>query len=583
MRFLRIAWMMSGIALATVPIVAVTNQSSPALWSVIAGLALVPFLLGCALSITGRLKPVLFASASAAALVLGTGVALVGSWSVALIAIACFFAFEPSLWQARRPVLAGSLFTGAVVVCALSAALFFPHSFTPVGTEASQHWPALALAFLYAVSVLHRLSHLLKQQEDHSRLAISGLDERMMRDRAELVTTHHQDGAVCFVSCNSVEIAGVGPTELENGGFLERVHVQDRVALLKGFSQVWHDEAPTSVAYRLRRGGSELGCWLHMEAQIHARRAADGTVGSIVAISVDRTAQIARERARKREQEKYARSVERQSRFLTTMSHELRTPLNTIIGFCDILSEETISPRQNEYLNHIRGSGQHLLQVINDLLDMSRIEAGKYEIANSEFTVDEIVRAATGTLRPLADKGGVDLRVDVDTHTELIHGDRRSWQQIIVNLLSNAIKFTPSGGTVSLAVHQQKRRMEIVIADTGIGMDEDFVKKVGQPFLQVESGLDRTFEGTGLGLYVAKALTALNGGSFELTSTKGEGTVATVVLPIQRSAASPIPFREDVKVIDLPGDRDVASASGTLPQKVLSKGDSHARLSARAS
>ncbi|HZS81957.1 MAG TPA: ATP-binding protein [Stellaceae bacterium] len=223
------------------------------------------------------------------------------------------------------------------------------------------------------------------------------------------------------------------------------------------------------------------------------------------------------------------------SDFLAHMSHELRTPLNAIIGFSDIMMRELFGPMANpayiQYAKDVYGSGRHLLAIINDILDLSKIESGKLELKIEPVDVPAAVRACIALVQGRADQGGVALDFAAAEVPRLL-ADELKLKQILLNLLSNAVKFTGEGGRVSVSVALTAGRgMAIEVADTGIGMSEEELAIAILPFSQIESPFRRRHQGTGLGLPLAKSLTEANGGQLELSSERGVGTVARVVFP----------------------------------------------------
>lgn len=249
-------------------------------------------------------------------------------------------------------------------------------------------------------------------------------------------------------------------------------------------------------------------------------------------ISLRRQAEQAREEARQQAEAANRAKTE----FLANMSHELRTPLNAIIGFSELMRTEALgplgSPQYLEYMNDINGSGQHLIQIINDILDMSKIEAG--ELSPTEEVFD-FVRAAETSLRLVADraqKGEISLVNTVPADIPLICGDERMIKQILLNLLSNAVKFTPEGGMVELSAENNSLGLSFSVADTGCGIPPDKMEIILEPFGQADMTLQRNYEGTGLGLPLVKAMVELHGGELELFSREGKGTTATVRLPV---------------------------------------------------
>ncbi|HSK39847.1 MAG TPA: PAS domain-containing sensor histidine kinase, partial [Arenibaculum sp.] len=227
------------------------------------------------------------------------------------------------------------------------------------------------------------------------------------------------------------------------------------------------------------------------------------------------------------------------SEFLANMSHELRTPLNAIIGFSEIIKDEMFGPagRQEyvEYARDIHDSGRLLLALINDILDMSKIEAGKKELQDTVIDVARVAQSCVRLMRPRADGSGITLATEVPESLPFVRAEERALTQIVNNLLSNAVKFTPEGGRVTLsAVVDEDGGLAIRVADTGIGMAVDDLPKALAPFGQVESSLSSKTQGTGLGLPLVVALTELHGGTFDIDSIPGSGTTATVRLPNDR-------------------------------------------------
>ena len=242
------------------------------------------------------------------------------------------------------------------------------------------------------------------------------------------------------------------------------------------------------------------------------------------------------------EKEKAVVASRTKSDLMANISHELRTPLNAIIGFSGTMKSETfgsLNEKYMEYANDINSSGEHLLQLINDILDTSAIEVGKLKLDEESLDVGNVVEATMRMVHGRADKGKIRLTCNTNDGLPEIHADKRRLIQILLNLLSNAIKFTPPSGEVSITASLDGAGAYVfTVTDTGVGMDEEELVKAMSKFGQVDSSLSRKHEGTGLGLPLAKGLVELHDGSFEIKSEKGKGTTVTVLFPPERTVVS---------------------------------------------
>lgn len=228
--------------------------------------------------------------------------------------------------------------------------------------------------------------------------------------------------------------------------------------------------------------------------------------------------------------------------FLANMSHELRTPLNSIVGFTEMIKNEMMGPFENEiykgYIGLINESGNHLLSLVNDILDVSKIEAGVMELDEDEVDVANVINLSAKMVRHRAQISGGDLTTDIAAGFPLVRADPLRLKQILLNLLDNAIKFTDAGGTVIASASQQNHGgINIQVSDTGIGIAADAIPKVLQPFGQVAEVMKRSQGGTGLGLPLVNSLVELHGGTMRIDSKVGEGTVVTILLPPERTVA----------------------------------------------
>jgi PAS domain S-box-containing protein len=244
-------------------------------------------------------------------------------------------------------------------------------------------------------------------------------------------------------------------------------------------------------------------------------------------------------------QEKYIHELELRNReveqanqlkteFLSNMSHELRSPLHTVIGFSELLAEETEGPlneKQKRFISHIHKDSLHLLDLINDLLDLSKIEAGRFELRQEAFHIGAVIEEGLSSVRPRATAKSVEIRTDVSIPTP-VFADRVRFKQILHNLLTNAIKFTPDGGKVWVEAAPRDRFAEVSVSDTGIGIPEDQRQSVFDKFYQVRTATAGVLEGTGLGLAITKRLVEQHGGRIWLKSETGNGSSFTFTIPL---------------------------------------------------
>jgi len=237
-------------------------------------------------------------------------------------------------------------------------------------------------------------------------------------------------------------------------------------------------------------------------------------------------------------QETAKKEFDEKTLFFAGVSHELRTPLNAIIGFSDMMRSRLFGPlpgKYAEYADLIHDSGQHMLDLVGDVLDMSKVGANKYELNYGEFDVADVVRSSMKMIRPSADAAELVLAADIEADRDLIiEADRRAVRQILLNLLSNAVKFTPKGGRITSAAYIKANRMEISVEDTGTGMTAKDIASVGTPYAQNSNANLVKQRSTGLGLSLVKNLTKLHGGDFEITSHPGVGTKVLVSLPLTK-------------------------------------------------
>ena len=438
-----------------------------------------------------------------------------------------------------------------------------------LGDPARTPWAAIGALLLGAVAVVggliaargygfappaprltsnpHAMPPPLTSGEGEARIELERF-QALMGDLPELGLMMDRDGRAEVVFGRS--IGGVSADAL-HAGLPALAAESDRAALTRALSQAWSGgDAQASFAL----AGSP-GRRLHLSA----RKTGDGALAAILTTASDpppaqtsaastpvaaaagelSSARAAVQSAQDERDAAVAESANK-SRFLANMSHELRTPLNAILGFSDIMKTKLFGPlpeRYAEYAELIHESGRHLTDLINDVLDMSKIEADRYVLHREAFDAREPVGSAMKLLTLQAEDKGVSLRGDLPAEAVQVDADRRALKQIVINLVANAIKFTPPEGRVDVTLRAQGGALELVVADTGEGISPEDLQRLGQPYAQTDAG--RRAQGTGLGLSLVKALTALHGGEFLLESRLGEGSAATVRLPVLVESEKP--------------------------------------------
>ncbi len=361
----------------------------------------------------------------------------------------------------------------------------------------------------------------------------------------DAVVRYDTNGDILFLSRSAGQLLNCQRYELDGGGFLERVHVMDRPAYLAALSDAGKRGLHTSVEIRMRRDG-EAGrgtsfIWVELSLSPVIDEQTSSGAREIICVIRDvsdrKQAEGELERARSDAEE----ASQAKSRFLATVGHELRTPLNAIVGFSDMMRAGIggePSEQHREYAALISQSGHHLLEVVNMLLDMSKIEAGKFEVQAEPFTPSSLVEPCIQIVEKAARDRGINVKTDIPATLPILVADERACRQILINLLSNAVKFSHDGGTVRLSMKRQGKMLLLSVSDSGIGMKPETLSRVGEPFLQAQNNLSRRYEGTGLGLSIVKGLVGLHDGKLDIVSAPGMGTTVNVLLPLEGPGGS---------------------------------------------
>ena len=497
-------------------------------------LAFAGFVAPVALALAARTR-VPLARLEAASLVLFSG--LIALLSVLTSGLSSPFTF----WLVLVPfegALAGRgravAFSGATAAAALGAVIavqlsgLLPFSRLPGPLEL---WLCVSLL----VAIIQASLMAIAAQERHraaDQAAEAGEARyRFLAENAhDLITRHTADGRIHYASPASARLLGYRPEQLIGRTLADLAHPEDAEIALAAFASAGEGKA-ASAELRLatKQGGYAWG-----EFRCRPASETGDAMGGIVAVTRDIAERKAYERDLIQARDLAEDASRAKSRFLANMSHELRTPLNAILGFSEVMTHQMFGPLGARYVDYsqlIHESGGHLLGLINSILDMSKIEAGRLKLQPERFDVSEVTVQALRFVSFLAERNGVTLEEAIDPSARHIVADKRAITQILINLLSNGVKFTPRSGTVRITAALVGRDIELSVSDTGVGIDQTDLKRLGQPFEQVDSEYTRAKEGTGLGLALVRALTHLHGGTMAIESILGEGTTVRVRFP----------------------------------------------------
>ena len=515
-----------------------------------------PILLSWFLSRTGRYEGAhVLSSLALAGLVMTVAMTTGGIESFAAIWLVVV-PLEAALSASRRVV---ALASALALTCAamLIAFGYFGMLPTPeVNTVSRSIFMAfgVASATLYAAGLafgaesLARTSvALLYVEEDRYRL--------LARNMSDVISRHRRNGAVQFISPAAETMLGAPVSRLLGHGLFDRVHVVDRPAYLTALSDAARGGEARSVEFRLKRDaprGSERGSlvdfiWIEMRCR-PLEQASDTTAmldAEVVAVMRDVTDRKIQEQALDLARTAAEQADASKTRFLATMSHELRTPLNAVIGFSEMIVQEDVlmvdAARRKEYAQLINDSGQHLLSVVNGILDMSKMESGHFEISPEPFAPRAALLNCCNLLALKARDNAIDLVSRAPEDLPDMTGDPRAFKQIVLNLVSNAIKFTERGGRVTVSASVEGSRLMLRVTDNGVGIAADDLKRIGDPFFQAGKTYQRRHEGTGLGLSIVKSLVELHAGEIIVQSKIDEGTTVSVALPLTFTPPAPQP------------------------------------------
>lgn len=401
-----------------------------------------------------------------------------------------------------------------------------------------------AIAFGVAVClIIHTTHHINSAFVVEDKAEVSAY-RHLFEHVQDAVLRYSSEGELLFASRSAETLLGCPRYQVRGTALAERVHVLDRPLFMTAFADANMSGKGRTVEVRMRRddadGASNVPVFIWVEVRFspvventeHARHEVLAMLRDVTErkdVDANRTA--AHRAAEEASQAK--------SRFLATIGHELRTPLNAVVGFSEMMTSGIggeLSSTHKEYAGLIQQSGRHLLDVVGMLLDMSRIEAGKFEIDPGPVRPAEIVQPSLAMVETMARAKKIVLTTDIEPNLPEIIADERACRQILINLLSNAVKFSHEGGAVTLAIKRQGQSISFAVRDNGIGMAPMALERIGEPFFQAQDGLSRQYEGTGLGLSIVKGLVELHDGALRAMSEIGMGTTMTVLLPINGPA-----------------------------------------------
>ena len=533
------------VAFAAFPVYLAMRGAPTALEVAAFSWLIAPILLSWFLSRTGRYEGAhVLSSLAMAGMVMTLAVKTGGIESFAAIWLVVV-PLEAALSASRRVVVFASVLA---LACAALLIVFghfdmLPEPDSIAGLRGALTAFGVASATVYAAGLAFGAEllacvsvSLLNVEEDRYRL--------LARNMSDVISRHRRNGAVQFISPAAETMLGTPATRLLGHGLFDRVHVADRPAYLTALSDAARDGEARSVEFRLKRdaarggerGQNNKGDFIWVEMRCRPLEPASPLELEVVAVMRDVTDRKIQEQALDLARTAAEQADAAKTRFLATMSYELRTPLNAIIGFSEMIVQEDAlmldAARRKEYAQLINDSGQHLLSVVNGILDMSKMESGNFEISPEPFAPRAALLNCCSLLALKARESGIDLVTRAPEDLPFMNGDPRAFKQIVLNLVSNAIKFTERGGMVTVSAGVDGSRLVLRVTDTGVGIAADDLKRVGDPFFQAGKTYQRRHEGTGLGLSIVKSLVGLHAGEISVQSRINEGTTVTVALPL---------------------------------------------------
>ena len=530
-------------ALASLPVYQILRGAPNEIEIVVFSWLITPILIVYFLVRTGRYETAhILSSLSLNALVVPVAsfVGGIGSFAAIWLVVG---PFEAALSGSRRVVLISTALSMAAGLLLLM--LGMTGLIRPTSAEMHAVLAALAIvsALLYAtglalgaVSLVRAGAQLLGAEESRYQLLIGNMTDVIVRCS--------KGGSVIFASPAAEPLFGTPITELVGSELFERVHVADRPAFRATLAGAAGSGDVRSFKFRIQRnvGAGRPGQFVWVEMRCRPFECApvgyEKTDQNVVAVLRDISERMTHEDALETARLQSERASAGRSRFVATIGHELRTPLNAIIGFSEMLTNSAVkisASDQVEYAKLINGSGRHLLSIVNSMLDASKIEAGHFEVARERFVPGPAIENCVDLLALQAREAGIVLRLRLAQNLPELAADKRAFSQILINLISNAVKFTPRAGCVTIGASCDGSNLLVTIEDTGVGIEQHDLARLGEAFFQTSSCHDRRHDGAGLGLSIVKGLVKLHDGEVDIRSRVGEGTRVTVRLPLSQS------------------------------------------------
>jgi two-component system, cell cycle sensor histidine kinase DivJ len=439
---------------------------------------------------------------------------------------------EAALAGGGRAVMRAGMAAAAALLCVGAAQALHAVPESRLVMPAWQFYLGSALAAVMQAAFVAGAAQDRQRRANEAAAEGAAMYRFLAENAMDLITLHGSDGRIRFASPAARALLGREPESLLGLAAMSLVHGEDLKTMQSVFVEASYFGRSAEAEVRLKRGD---GSYVWTEIRCRPAEPGAGQEAEIVAVTRDISERKAQERALIEARDIAESASRAKSHFLANMSHELRTPLNAIIGFSEVMTHEMFGPlgglRYREYAGLIHESGGHLLELINGILDMSKIEAGKFDLSEEMFDLVDVAAQAARFVKLQADRKGVVLMTAIPPNCATIFADKRAIKQMLVNLLTNGVKFTPRGGEVKVWAVRASGGVQIAVRDTGVGIAPEDLERLGRPFEQVDGAHVKQQEGTGLGLALVKALAAMHGGEAILESKLGAGTTVRLRLP----------------------------------------------------